>query len=82
MIKKKTPEMKDVLKSKFVPHVRNPEWDTRARVAFESLGADRCRYTPSEEPPYLFCGEPAVPGKAWCKNCMENIVYHKEEGGK
>ncbi len=55
---------------------RTPELLARGRVSYDDLGPKMCRYTPSEEAPFLFCGE-AVTGKgSWCKDCRP-LIYRK-----
>lgn len=38
------------------------------------LNRDECRYSPSTESPFLFCGQPALAGKSWCAHCA-GIVF-------
>ncbi len=38
------------------------------------LNPDQCRFTNSESHPYLFCGQPVIPGQSWCRSCSR-IVF-------
>lgn len=39
------------------------------------LGPEDCRYPEGERVPYLFCGQSAMKGSAYCA-CHHGIVYH------
>lgn len=61
---------------------RTPELLARGRIVFEDLTPGACRYTPSENQPFLYCGEPAQlqpNGRftSWCEHCATQIVYAK-----
>ncbi len=37
------------------------------RVPLEALDDSKCKYAHGDAPPYMFCGEKAVMGLAWCE---------------
>jgi hypothetical protein len=53
----------------------------RRMIAFEDLGCDSCRWptgAPDEVIPFLFCGEPTVPGRSYCRVHLDR-AYTKLE---
>lgn len=57
---------------------RTPELLARGRVSWDDLRPFTCRYTPSEESPFLFCGEKAIPSESWCQDCKPLLVKPNE----
>lgn len=58
---------------------RTPELMVKARVPWESVGELMCRYTPSEESPFMFCGEPVMAHSSWCQDCYDRIIKRPPE---
>jgi hypothetical protein len=65
---------------------RTPELLAKGRVAFDDLTPSMCRYTPSEDAPFFFCGEAVTGGLhtsiPWCKDCLENIIRRPPHGNQ
>lgn len=53
---------------------RTPELLAKARVSYDALKQGMCKYTPSEEGPFFFCGEAVTTHRSWCNDCYENII--------
>lgn len=64
---------------------RTPELLARGKVLWVDLEPRGCRYTPTEEPPYLYCGatqeydEKRRQFRSWCKDCYEKIIKRPED---
>jgi GcrA cell cycle regulator len=43
-------------------------------VGLLDLNRDQCRYSPSDDAPFLFCGQPVLTGHSWCEHCCA-VVY-------
>lgn len=66
-------------KKLFVPHVPDPAWQEIGTVLFQDLKPRSCKYTPTEKPPFFFCGEPLdTDHPSWCRRC-QGIVFEEEE---
>ncbi len=52
----------------------------RRGISFADLHAGRCKFPLGgpREPAARFCGEPTLPGSAYCKKCMR-IAYRRVE---
>lgn len=61
---------------------RTPELLSRGRVSYDALGHGMCRYTPSEEAPFFFCGEAVTDHRSWCNDCYENIIRRPVDPSK
>lgn len=61
---------------------RTPELLSRGRVPHDQLAIGGCRYTPSEEAPFLFCGEAVTNQSSWCNHCYQNIIRRQPDGTK
>lgn len=53
-------------KQKFEP----PVWEGYLNLPLLDLDKDQCRYSPSADKPFLFCGQPVVDGESWCAHCI------------
>lgn len=53
---------------------RTPELLIKGRVSYDALQQGMCKYTPSEEGPFFFCGEAVTSHRSWCNDCYENII--------
>lgn len=58
---------------------RTPELLAFGRVSYDDLRPNMCRYTPTEEAPFFFCGEATMHGKSWCRDCYENRIRKPAE---
>lgn len=58
---------------------RTPELLARGRVSWDDLDQFMCRYTPSEDSPFKFCGEPVMAHSNWCRDCYDNIIKRPPE---